>query len=72
MDDRINAMEFAQAEYALAPITLDINNPTHEYVILNYANPLAAFAKVKELNLVVWKQNQLGIILARNPNAPGQ
>jgi hypothetical protein len=67
MDARVNAMEFAQAEYILTPITLDLNNPDHEYLLLNYTTPSTALGKIKELHLTVWKQNQLGIILAKNP-----
>lgn len=67
MDERVAAMEFAQAEYALAPVTLDLNNPAYEYILLNFSHPAPALAKVKELGLVVWKQNQFGVILAKNP-----
>ena len=67
IDDRVNAMEFAQAEYTLVPITLDLNNPDHEYLILACTSPEIALAMSREMGWIPLKQNAFGIILAQNP-----
>ncbi len=67
MDERVNAMEFAQAEFMLVPLTLDLNNPDHEYVILSCSSPEETWKKVRDLGLVPLKQNRFGVMLARNP-----
>jgi len=69
MDDRVNAMEFAQAEVLLVPLTLDLNNPQHEYVILACSSDEENFKKARELGLTPLRRNPFGIILAKNPKA---
>jgi len=66
-DERLNAMEFAQAEYILLPATLDLNNADHEYLILAFSSTEAAGKAIKANGLVPLKQNRFGIILAKNP-----
>lgn len=69
MDDRVAAMEFAQAEYVLAPVKLKKQSVQHEYVILSFQNPLAALQAIQQYRLIPLKKNQFNIILAANPNA---
>jgi hypothetical protein len=66
-EQRANAMEFAQAEYILAPVTLDLNNAEHEYLILAFSSPQKTLQAIKEKKLIPLKQNKFGIILAKNP-----
>ena len=67
MDDPVVAMEFAQAEFMLAPITLDLNNPQHEFLILTYKSPKENWKKVKDLGLIPLRQSPWGALLAKNP-----
>lgn len=69
LDDRVVAMEFAQAEFILAPITLDLNNPQHEFLILACTSPEENWKKAKELGLVPLRQSPFGVFLAQNPTA---
>jgi hypothetical protein len=69
MNDLAAAMEFAQAEYVLVPVKLDKQSPAHEYVILSFDNPLNAMRTVQQYQLTPLRQNQFGVILARNPKA---
>jgi len=68
MDNKKDAMQFAQAQYKLAPIILDLNNIDHKYIIFDCSNLNTAKEKIKELRLTPIRQNQFGIILTRNPN----
>lgn len=66
LSQNAHAMHFAQAQYALAPVIMDLNNANHPYVIFDYENPVEAVRKIKELGLVPYKQNA-GLILVKNP-----
>lgn len=67
MDNRIDALQFAQAQYTLAPIVLDFNNTQYEYVLFDCSKEQIAFEKIEEIGAVPIRKNQFGIILARNP-----
>ena len=56
--------EYEQAQYMLAPIILDVQQPFHKFVIINCSNDNAALAKLKELNARPLLRNQFGVILA--------
>ena len=56
--------EYEQAQFMLAPIILDIQQPSHKFVIINCSNDTAALAKLKELNARPLLRNQFGVILA--------
>jgi len=68
LDNKIDAMQFAQAQYKLAPIILELNGTQHKYVLIDCSSIEVAKEKIKELDLVPIRQNQFGIILARNTN----
>ncbi len=69
LDDNRNARQFAQAQLVLAPIILDLNNTSHEFIIFDCSSRVVAAKKIKEIGAVPLKANQYGIILARNPRA---
>jgi hypothetical protein len=61
--------QFEQAQYLLAPAVLDLNNTDHPFVIFDCSSAEIAIAKMKELKLIPLKANNVGIILAANPQA---
>ena len=67
MDKRLDAAQFAQAQYVLAPTILDINNTNHKYILFDCSAPLVAIEKIKKLGLTSIRKNQFGIILTKNP-----
>ena len=67
LDDNMDARQFAQAQYILAPIILDLNNTNHEYIIFDCSNEKIAIAKIKELGVIPLRGNRFGILLAKNP-----
>lgn len=71
LDDRLAAMQFAQAQLVLAPSILDLNNTSHEFTIFDCSSTEAALGKIRELGAQPLKINQFGIILARTkPETP--
>lgn len=60
-----NAAQFAQAQYVLAPVILDLNNVEREFLILDCTSEAKALEKIKEIKALPLKKNQFGIILAR-------
>ena len=71
LDDQINALRFAQAQYTLAPVILDKETARHEFVLIDGSGPAAAQALITEHQLQPLRRNQFGIILARNPRPQG-
>ena len=69
MDNRVDALQFAQAQYTLAPIILDLNNTDHEYILFDCSQEQIAFEKIEEIGAIAIRKNQFGIILAKNPKA---
>jgi hypothetical protein len=69
MDNRADALQFAQAQYTLAPIILDFNNTNYEYILFDCSKEEIAFKKMVETGAVPIRKNQFGIILARNLKA---
>ena len=65
LDVNRHAAQFAQAQYALAPTILDLNNTNHELIIFDCTSELMAWARIKEIQAVPIKRNNLGIIVAR-------
>ena len=65
LSDRRHAAQFAQAQYVLCPIVLDLNNPNHEYLLFDCTSEEAALEKIKETASVPLKRNNFGIVLAR-------
>ena len=63
------AKHFAQAQYVLAPVILDLNNTDHEYILFDCTSLKITFDKIKEIGAVPLKANQFGIILARKITA---
>lgn len=68
LDDKVNAMQLAQAQLILTPIILDLNNTGHEFVIFDCTSPAAALKKIKDIGAQPLKANRYGIILAHNPD----
>ncbi len=56
--------QFAQAQYVLAPIVLDLNSTQRRFVLFDCTSEEIAFAKIKEIGYLPLKKNQYGIILA--------
>ena len=65
MENTRNAAQFAQAQYTLAPIIVDLNNTDHEFILFDCTDEPRALRKIKEINAVPLKKNQYGIILAQ-------
>ena len=59
--------EYEQAQYTLAPVTLDINNPDHRFFIINCSSDAMAAKKLQELGAQPIRRNNFGIILAFRP-----
>lgn len=72
MDERFNALQFAQAQYVLAPVILELNNTEHEFIIFDCSTARKALEKIKELGAVPLRVNPTGVIIARKlkPKAP--
>ena len=66
MDEKENAARFAQAQYVLAPLVLLKGHEGFEFVIFDCSSSEAALKKITELKMLAVKQNQFGIILARD------
>ncbi len=60
-----NSKHFAQAQYVLSPVILELNNFNHEFTLFDCRTEQTAMKKIKELNLTAVKQNTSGIILAQ-------
>ncbi|MDP2653015.1 MAG: hypothetical protein Q8Q08_03180 [Candidatus Omnitrophota bacterium] len=71
LDINEHAMQFSQAQYVLAPIILDLNNTGHKFVIFDCSSEDVAMVRIREFQLVPFKRNPFGIILAVNPAASG-
>jgi hypothetical protein len=67
LNDHFTALQFAQAQYALAPVILELDDTNHEYLILNYDNPILAIAKAKTIGAKPLKMNPFGVVLAQRP-----
>ena len=67
LDERLPALQFAQAQYILAPIILDFNNTEYEYILFDCSQGEVAQKKIHELGVIPIRKNQFGIILAHNP-----
>ncbi len=65
LDDSGDAARFAQAQYVLAPIVLDLDYQNHEWIIFDCTNESKAFEAMKLIGASPVKRNQFGIILAR-------
>jgi hypothetical protein len=66
LDVNQHALQFAQAQYILAPIILELNNTSLHFVLFDCTTEEAAMQKIKDAGLVPIKKNQFGLILARN------
>ncbi|MEI6437472.1 MAG: hypothetical protein WCO69_01830 [Candidatus Omnitrophota bacterium] len=61
------AMRFTQAQFTLAPIILDFNNPAHRLLILDFNDLKLARAAAEKMKLRPLKVSPQGIILAERP-----
>jgi hypothetical protein len=59
-----NIAEFSQAQFSLAPVILDLNNPNHRFLIINCDSPQRAKAVLQYYKARPVRQNNLGVILA--------
>ncbi len=67
LDNIAAAFEFAQAQYALAPVILDFNNPNLEFVIISTASTQAALEMIRTARLEPVATNKLQVLLTKNP-----
>ena len=67
LDNTQDAMQFAQAQYVLAPTILDFNNTNHQFILFDCSSETVALNKIQEIKAIPIRKNQFGIILARNP-----
>src|SRR3989338_384168 len=58
MADKNHAAQYAQAQYALAPLILDLNYSKHEYILFDCTSEDVAMKKIKEMGLLPLKRNQ--------------
>lgn len=70
MDNPRDAMQFAQAQYVLAPAILDFNNLDHKFIIFDCSSPQRAKEKIEGVGAVPLKVSREGIILALRPHRP--
>lgn len=63
-DDKTIA-RYEQAQYMLAPVVLDLNNPKHRLLIFDCTSDEAALYKLNQMGAVPLKRNQFGIILGQ-------
>ena len=70
LDDRINAMQLAQAQYVLAPTILDQHNLGHEFLLLDCDDPARAWDHITTEGLKPVKASPFGTILAKRDLAP--
>jgi len=69
LDVNKDAQQFAQAQYTLAPVILDLNNTQHRYILFDCTSPDVALRTMKQVGALPLRRNQFGIILAVNPHA---
>lgn len=69
LSEILPGMQFAQAQYVLAPAILDLNNTDHRYLLLDYADKKLMRKVTAEHQLVPLRQTRGGVILAANPKA---
>ena len=65
LDEPVDAAQFAQAQYILAPTILDLNNTSHTFIIFDCTNEELALTRIKEIGAVPIKRSPFGLILAR-------
>ncbi len=65
MADKNHAAQYAQAQYALAPLILDLNYGEHDFILFDCSDEKTAMKKIKSLGLIPLKRNQFGILLAK-------
>ena len=58
------SMRFTQAQFSLAPVVLDLNNPAHHYLILDFSTPQQAYAAAVQSKAKPLKISPQGIIFA--------
>lgn len=58
--------EFAQAQYIVAPVILDLNNTKHKFILFDCTSEGKAFTKIREIGAIALRKNKYGIILAQN------
>lgn len=69
LDNSSDAARFAQAQYMLAPIVLDLDYQKHEWIIFDFTSEQKAFEAMKAIGASPVKRNNFGIILARQAPA---
>ncbi len=70
LDETTAAAEFAQAQYVLAPIILEFNNPDLRFVLVNGSSLEQSLELVRQNGLKPIKGNQFQILLTQNPQFP--
>jgi len=70
LDETTAAAEFAQAQYVLAPIILEFNNPDLRFVLVNGSSIEQSLKLIRQNGLKPLKGNQFQILLTQNPKFP--
>ncbi len=65
LDENSHAAAFAQAQYMLAPIMVDLDYAKYEFIIFDCSSEEKAMAKINELGAIPLKKNKFGVILAQ-------
>ena len=63
--DKNHAAQYAQAQYALAPLILDLDYSKHAYILFDCTSEDVAMKTIQKMGLVPLKRNQLGVVLAK-------
>ncbi|MBF0388280.1 MAG: hypothetical protein HQL20_10610 [Candidatus Omnitrophica bacterium] len=61
------AMRFTQAQFTLAPLILDFNNPNHRLLILDFQDLKQAVALAEKMQLRLLKRSPQGLLFAERP-----
>lgn len=64
MSSERNDGQFLAAQYALAPVVLDLNNSRHRFLIFDYTSPLIASGVAQQLPATILLTNEYSKILA--------
>jgi len=59
------AARFAQAQYILAPLIVDLNFADHEFILFDCTSEKTAMTFIESIGAIPIKKNKFGIILAQ-------
>ncbi len=56
-NDKQNAAQFAQAQYLLSPVILDLNNTNHTYILFDFTDEKKALKKIRSIGAAPLKKH---------------